>query len=211
MRLGDQDKSWAPHKVCRTCVERITTLVEREKKCMPFFIPMIWREPRNLDRETVKTLAYTVTTKITTRQTEEILEIPSTAVYGISETPSTSSGVVGISEISSINDQTVGGVRHHTCPTRPLNLENRKSHVCQIKLRNDKNTEKILRRRVDYAGQRIRVRYFFQHMGKPVKEYTNLADLHTNLKQSNIRWNLYKHKITFDPNICCCCTCNTET
>jgi len=33
MKLGDQDKSFAPHKGCKTCVE-----------VLPFGIPMVWRE-----------------------------------------------------------------------------------------------------------------------------------------------------------------------
>lgn len=47
VRLGDQDKTWAPHKVCRTCVEGLRLWLKGKKKCMPFAIPMVWREPRN--------------------------------------------------------------------------------------------------------------------------------------------------------------------
>ena len=47
MRLGDQDKSWAHHKVCRTCVEGLRVWLKGNKKCMPFSIPMVWREPKN--------------------------------------------------------------------------------------------------------------------------------------------------------------------
>ena len=47
IRLGDEDKSWAPHKVCRTCVEGLRLWKNGAKKSMPFAIPMVWREPQN--------------------------------------------------------------------------------------------------------------------------------------------------------------------
>lgn len=47
VKLGDQNKIWAPHIVCKPCVERLRKwshgLVDR----MPFGIPMIWRETTN--------------------------------------------------------------------------------------------------------------------------------------------------------------------
>lgn len=46
-RLGDQDKSWAPHKVCYVCVEDLRKWSKKEKKTFKFAIPMIWREPTN--------------------------------------------------------------------------------------------------------------------------------------------------------------------
>lgn len=45
--LSDQDKSWAPHIVCKTCVENLRLWLHGKKKCMPFGVPMIWREPTN--------------------------------------------------------------------------------------------------------------------------------------------------------------------
>lgn len=47
VRLGDQDKGWAPHTVCRTCVEALRHWSKGRKASMPFAIPMIWREPLN--------------------------------------------------------------------------------------------------------------------------------------------------------------------
>ncbi len=46
IQLGDQDKSWAPHKVCKTCTEtlRYWTFGKRQMK---FIVPMVWREPTN--------------------------------------------------------------------------------------------------------------------------------------------------------------------
>lgn len=43
-KVGDQDKSWAPHICCVTCV-RLLTAWAKGKRHMPFAIPMIWREP----------------------------------------------------------------------------------------------------------------------------------------------------------------------
>lgn len=47
MHLGDQDKPWAPHIVCHTCCCNLHHWVVGKKKCMPFGIPMVWREPRD--------------------------------------------------------------------------------------------------------------------------------------------------------------------
>lgn len=46
--IGDQDKVWAPHVVCKTCylTLRLWALGHKERK-MPFAVPMIWREPTN--------------------------------------------------------------------------------------------------------------------------------------------------------------------
>jgi hypothetical protein len=47
VKLGDQSKSWAPHKVCYFCVEDLRNLSKRKKKAFRFDAPMIWREPKN--------------------------------------------------------------------------------------------------------------------------------------------------------------------
>lgn len=47
MKLGDQDKAWAPKTVCRYCVERLRLWIQGKKPCMPFAIPMVWREPKD--------------------------------------------------------------------------------------------------------------------------------------------------------------------
>lgn len=44
--IGDQDKSWAPNQVCKTCVEKLR-LWSKGKRHLAFGIPMIWREPKN--------------------------------------------------------------------------------------------------------------------------------------------------------------------
>ncbi|XP_061480792.1 uncharacterized protein LOC133383677 [Rhineura floridana] len=47
VKLGDQDKSWAPHKVCKTCVECLRQWKNGERKRLNFGVPMVWREPQN--------------------------------------------------------------------------------------------------------------------------------------------------------------------
>lgn len=45
VKLGDQDKSWAPHTVCKTCVEYLRRWTKGSKTSLKFGIPMVWREP----------------------------------------------------------------------------------------------------------------------------------------------------------------------
>ncbi|KAI6659517.1 hypothetical protein LOD99_14442 [Oopsacas minuta] len=47
VKLGGQDKSWAPHKVCKSCVELLRYWSKGKEKHLPFGIPMIWRESKN--------------------------------------------------------------------------------------------------------------------------------------------------------------------
>lgn len=50
-KLGDQDKSWAPHVVCKPCVENLRQWYKGQSKCMPFGVPMIWREQTDHDSD----------------------------------------------------------------------------------------------------------------------------------------------------------------
>lgn len=45
--IGDQDKTWAPHNVCKTCIEDLRNWTKGKRKCMKFGVPMVWREPKN--------------------------------------------------------------------------------------------------------------------------------------------------------------------
>ncbi|QQP48982.1 Uncharacterized protein FKW44_009477 [Caligus rogercresseyi] len=45
VKLCDQDKSWAPHTVCKTCVEYLRRWTKGAKTSLKFGIPMVWREP----------------------------------------------------------------------------------------------------------------------------------------------------------------------
>lgn len=47
LKLGDQDKPWAPHKVCRRCEEDLRLWFKGKKNAFRFGIPMIWREQKN--------------------------------------------------------------------------------------------------------------------------------------------------------------------
>ena len=45
-KVGDQDKNWAPHICCLTCVKRLTDWTKGSRH-MNFAIPMVWREPQD--------------------------------------------------------------------------------------------------------------------------------------------------------------------
>lgn len=47
MSIGDQDKSWAPHVCCGSCRSTLEGWLRGSRKCMPFAIPRVWREPTN--------------------------------------------------------------------------------------------------------------------------------------------------------------------
>ena len=47
IELGDRDKFWAPHIVCKSCTEYLRLWTKGKKISLKFGIPMIWREPTN--------------------------------------------------------------------------------------------------------------------------------------------------------------------
>jgi hypothetical protein len=47
IKLGDQDKPWAPHTVCSVCIEDLRNWTKGKKKALRFGIPMVWRQPIN--------------------------------------------------------------------------------------------------------------------------------------------------------------------
>ena len=47
VQLGDQDKPWAPHVVCKTCIEHLRQRTQGSQKALKFGILMIWSEPKN--------------------------------------------------------------------------------------------------------------------------------------------------------------------
>ena len=47
MKLRDQDKSWAPHQVCKPCTEMLLFWAQVKVSSMRFGVPMIWHEPKN--------------------------------------------------------------------------------------------------------------------------------------------------------------------
>ena len=47
VKLDDQDKSWASHIVCKTCIEHLRQWTNRKRKGLKFAFPMVWREPKD--------------------------------------------------------------------------------------------------------------------------------------------------------------------
>ena len=47
MKIGDQDKHWAPRVICGTCRSNLDGWLRGDRHSMPFAIPRIWREPQN--------------------------------------------------------------------------------------------------------------------------------------------------------------------
>lgn len=46
-RIGDQDRQWAPHICCVSCANRLRQWIKGSRSCMPFAVPMIWREQKD--------------------------------------------------------------------------------------------------------------------------------------------------------------------
>ena len=46
-KIGDQDKSWAPHIWCKPCYHGLTAWFNGKKAAFNFAVPIVWREPRN--------------------------------------------------------------------------------------------------------------------------------------------------------------------
>ena len=44
-KISDQRKSWAPHVVCLTCITYLNMWLNKNKKPLPFAVPMNWQEP----------------------------------------------------------------------------------------------------------------------------------------------------------------------
>ena len=47
VKLGDQDKNWAPHQVCKTCTEHLRQWTTGKRKNLKFGNPLVCREPKN--------------------------------------------------------------------------------------------------------------------------------------------------------------------
>lgn len=47
LQIEKLDKSWVPHKVCKSCVESLRLWKKGERSGLDFGIPMIWMEPKN--------------------------------------------------------------------------------------------------------------------------------------------------------------------
>ena len=47
LKVGDQEKLWAPHTCCVTCSNSLREWLSGRRPQMPFAIPMVWREPKD--------------------------------------------------------------------------------------------------------------------------------------------------------------------
>lgn len=47
VKVGDQDKPWAPHICCITCNVTLREWLNKKGRSMRFAVPMVWREPTN--------------------------------------------------------------------------------------------------------------------------------------------------------------------
>ncbi|KAF2899006.1 hypothetical protein ILUMI_07173 [Ignelater luminosus] len=47
VKLRDEDKPWAPHKVCSIYVEELRQWSQGEKQSFRYGVPIVWREPTN--------------------------------------------------------------------------------------------------------------------------------------------------------------------
>ena len=41
VKLGDRDKPWAPHIVCKTCIEHLRQWTKKQRKGLRFATPMV--------------------------------------------------------------------------------------------------------------------------------------------------------------------------
>ena len=47
VKLGEQDKPWAPYSVCWSCVESLRKWINGKRNSLSFGIPVVWRESKN--------------------------------------------------------------------------------------------------------------------------------------------------------------------
>ena len=47
VKVGDRGKPFAPHICCKTCVENLRDWRNKNRKSMPFSVPMVWREGKD--------------------------------------------------------------------------------------------------------------------------------------------------------------------
>ena len=46
-KMGDRDKSWAPHVCYRKCATNLSQWLNDERHAIRFAVPMVWMEPSN--------------------------------------------------------------------------------------------------------------------------------------------------------------------
>ncbi|UYV69584.1 hypothetical protein LAZ67_6004025 [Cordylochernes scorpioides] len=75
-KVGDQDKTWAPHHCCEICARRLTGWIKGERH-IPFVVPMIWREPKDHSSDCYFCLTKTTGITFKSSHTVEYPDLPS--------------------------------------------------------------------------------------------------------------------------------------
>ena len=57
IKLGDQDTTWTPHIICKSCKDSLRLWTTGNRTALQFGNPMIWCEPANLPKESAELLA----------------------------------------------------------------------------------------------------------------------------------------------------------
>ena len=74
-KLGDQDKKWAPHILCKSCAIPLGGWINRKGTAMQFAVPMVWREPSNHSSDCYVCLTHPVASGMN-RKKKQIIEYP---------------------------------------------------------------------------------------------------------------------------------------
>ena len=75
-KVGDQNKSWAPHFCCVTCA-RLLAAWAKGSRSMPFVIPMVWREPTDHVSDCYLCLTSIPSVKAKSKHTVQYPNLPS--------------------------------------------------------------------------------------------------------------------------------------
>ena len=75
-KVGDHDKSWTPHFYCVTCARRLAEWANGSR-CMPFAIPMVWREPTDYVSDCCFCLTRSTCVTARSKQTVRYPNLPS--------------------------------------------------------------------------------------------------------------------------------------
>ena len=73
-KIGDQDKTWAPHFCCATCYVKLIKWWTGKGSAMSFAVPMIWREPK--EHLTDCYFCITNTQGFTNRKSKKSIQYP---------------------------------------------------------------------------------------------------------------------------------------
>jgi hypothetical protein len=74
--MGYQDKSWAPNFCCVIYV-RLLAALAKDSRCLPFVIPMVWREPTDHVSDCYFCLTSITPVKAKSKHTVQYPNLPS--------------------------------------------------------------------------------------------------------------------------------------